>query len=157
MTAKTWGLAALAIVGLAVLLPCLPVQADHWQGHEQWERKLWDTYTPGPTPSILSPGAGKSRHKGDVRVRGHTRKGTSVRPHMRSAPDGDKGNNFSTRGNVNPYTGKPGYRSDDEHGPNGRLGAPVLHDCYCGEDDSCVWIKVARWGVPPYCGEDDDC
>ena len=51
-----------AIVGLAVL-PCLPVQADHWQGHEQWERKLWGTYTPGPTPSILSPGAGAAKHK----------------------------------------------------------------------------------------------
>lgn len=51
-----------AIVGLSVL-PCLPAQADHWQGHEQWERALWGTYTPGPTPSILSPHAGKPRYQ----------------------------------------------------------------------------------------------
>ena len=49
-----------AIAGLSVL-PYLAAQADHWQGHEQWERKLWGTYTPGPTPSILSPDEGKPR------------------------------------------------------------------------------------------------
>jgi hypothetical protein len=41
----------------------------------------------------------------DVSVRGYTRKdGTYVRPHHRSAPDGNFSNNWSTRGNVNPYT-----------------------------------------------------
>lgn len=28
--------------------------------------------------------------------------------HMRSAPDGNPYNNYSTRGNMNPYTGQPG-------------------------------------------------
>jgi hypothetical protein len=51
-----------AIAGLSVL-PCLAAQADHWQGHEQWQRKLWGTYTPGPTPSILSPDEGKPRDR----------------------------------------------------------------------------------------------
>jgi hypothetical protein len=51
---------------------------------------------------------------GDTRVQGYTRKdGTYVQPHMRSAPDGDRSNNLSTQGNVNPYTGKPGTRSPD--------------------------------------------
>lgn len=46
---------------------------------------------------------------GSVSVRGYTRaNGTYVAPHYRSAPDGVFGNNWSTLGNVNPYTGKPG-------------------------------------------------
>jgi hypothetical protein len=46
-----------------------------------------------------------------VRVDGYYRKdGTYVQPHYRSNPDGNPYNNWSTRGNVNPYTGQPGYR-----------------------------------------------
>jgi hypothetical protein len=42
-------------------------------------------------------------------VRGYTRRdGTYVQPHYRSAPDGNVYNNWSTRGNVNPYTGQAG-------------------------------------------------
>lgn len=44
-----------------------------------------------------------------VNVRGYTRRdGTYVAPHHRSAPDGRFSNNWSTSGNVNPYTGKVG-------------------------------------------------
>lgn len=47
----------------------------------------------------------------DVSVRGYTRKdGTYVQPHHRSNPDGNPRNNWSTQGNVNPYTGKEGTR-----------------------------------------------
>ena len=47
-----------------------------------------------------------------VRVRGYTRKdGTYVAPHYRSAPDGNFRNNWSTSGNVNPYTGRVGTRT----------------------------------------------
>jgi hypothetical protein len=46
-----------------------------------------------------------------VRVRGYFRKnGTYVQPHYRSMPDGNFYNNWSTFGNINPYTGKPGTR-----------------------------------------------
>jgi len=42
-------------------------------------------------------------------VDGYTRKdGTYVAPHYRSAPDGNPYNNYSTRGNTNPYTGEQG-------------------------------------------------
>lgn len=45
----------------------------------------------------------------DVDVKGYYRKdGTYVAPHRRSAPNGTKLDNWSTRGNVNPYTGKVG-------------------------------------------------
>ncbi len=44
-------------------------------------------------------------------VRGYTkRSGRYVMPHRRSRPDGRKFNNWSTRGNINPYTGKKGYK-----------------------------------------------
>ena len=46
-----------------------------------------------------------------VHVRGYYRKdGTYVQPHYRSRPDGNFDNNWSTKGNVNPYTGKEGTR-----------------------------------------------
>lgn len=42
-----------------------------------------------------------------VRVRGYFRKdGTYVRPHYRTAPDGNPYNNYSFPGNCNPNTGK---------------------------------------------------
>lgn len=48
----------------------------------------------------------------DTYVNGYYRKnGTYVQPHYRSAPDGDVSNNWSTRGNVNPYTGQMGTRN----------------------------------------------
>jgi hypothetical protein len=48
---------------------------------------------------------------GSVSVRGYTTKsGTYVAPHQRTSPDSTKSNNWSTRGNVNPYTGKEGTK-----------------------------------------------
>lgn len=44
-------------------------------------------------------------------VDGYFRKdGTYVPPHFRSTPDGSRGNNWSSQGNTNPYTGERGYR-----------------------------------------------
>ena len=42
----------------------------------------------------------------DVYVRGYTRSdGTYVAPHYRSSPNATRNDNWTTRGNVNPYTG----------------------------------------------------
>jgi len=47
-----------------------------------------------------------------VRVKGYYRKdGTYVQPHYRSNPDGNVYNNWSTKGNINPYTGKEGTKN----------------------------------------------
>lgn len=44
-----------------------------------------------------------------VRVRGHFRKdGTYVAPHYRSSPNSSRSDNYSARGNYNPYTGRRG-------------------------------------------------
>lgn len=40
--------------------------------------------------------------------------GTYVQPHVRTTPDHTKINNYTTQGNTNPYTGKPGTVSYDE-------------------------------------------
>jgi hypothetical protein len=45
----------------------------------------------------------------DVHVRGYYRSnGTYVQPHYRSSPNSTALDNFSTKGNINPYTGKEG-------------------------------------------------
>jgi hypothetical protein len=46
---------------------------------------------------------------GDVYVQGYTRSdGTYVAPYHRTSPDSSLFNNYSTQGNVNPYTGQMG-------------------------------------------------
>jgi len=53
----------------------------------------------------------------DVHVRGYYRSsGTYVQPHYRSNPDGNFYNNWSTRPNVNPYTGVTGTRQTPSYG-----------------------------------------
>jgi hypothetical protein len=49
---------------------------------------------------------------GDVYVNGYFKSnGTYVQPYYRTAPDSNPYNNFSTKGNVNPYTGEAGTRN----------------------------------------------
>jgi len=49
---------------------------------------------------------------GIVHVRPHIRRdGTYVPAHVRSSPDRNALNNWSTIGNVNPFTGKPGRKN----------------------------------------------
>lgn len=48
----------------------------------------------------------------DTYVRGHYRNnGTRVEGHYRSDRNDSVADNWSTRGNINPHTGKPGYRN----------------------------------------------
>lgn len=45
------------------------------------------------------------------RVDGYVKQdGTYVAPHFRSAPDNSRSNNWTSQGNVNPYTGQTGTR-----------------------------------------------
>jgi hypothetical protein len=58
--------------------------------------------------------AKSSSSSGTVHVQGYTRKdGTYVAPYERSAPNSTKSDNWSTKGNVNPYSGKEGTKSPD--------------------------------------------
>ena len=57
---------------------------------------------------------------GSVHVQGHIRKdGTYVQPHYRSAPDSSFYNNWSTKGNFNPYTGESGTQLNPPLGSTG--------------------------------------
>jgi hypothetical protein len=50
----------------------------------------------------------------DVSVHGYYRKdGTYVQPHHRSNPNSTTRDNWSTKGNVNPYTGEEGTHEPD--------------------------------------------
>lgn len=50
----------------------------------------------------------------DVRVNGYDRQdGTHVNSYMRTAPDSTRDNNYSTKGNTNPYTGQAGTKAPD--------------------------------------------
>ncbi len=56
--------------------------------------------------SITGAYAGSS-----VRVKTYKKKdGTVVQSHRKTSPDKSKRDNFSTKGNINPYTGKEGTK-----------------------------------------------
>jgi uncharacterized protein (DUF2147 family) len=56
-------------------------------------------------------------------VNGYMRQnGTQVQPYWRSDRDGDASNNWSTRGNVNPYTGATGTHSQQPNSLSGSCG-----------------------------------
>lgn len=57
--------------------------------------------------------AGDVYHKGYV-----TKSGTYVAPHYQTAPDSSKYNNYSTQGNVNPYTGQAGRVNPEPSTPS---------------------------------------
>lgn len=60
-------------------------------------------------PKVPSPGTGVSSQT--TLVKGHTTKsGTYVAPHTRTKADDTPRNNYSTKGNTNPHTGKKGTR-----------------------------------------------
>lgn len=69
----------------------------------------------------------------DQFVNGYMRRdGTYVQPHMRSSPDSTPLNNWSTQGNVNPYTGAVGTRSPYNSGsgygsPSPSFGSPTYN------------------------------
>lgn len=57
----------------------------------------------------------------DRYVNGYTRRdGTYVQGHYRSDANSTYNDNYSTRGNYNPYTGEPGYHRRDEDAPGNR-------------------------------------
>lgn len=58
---------------------------------------------------VASATAASAQYQAPVRVQGHTtRNGTYVQPHMRTAPNETRTDNWSSRPNVNPYNGKAG-------------------------------------------------
>ena len=76
-----------------------------------------------PITSTFAKGGGKG---GPVSVNGYFRSnGTYVAPHMRSAPDGNFSNNWSTVGNANPYTGEEGKKAFPTNMGSSAIGVPI--------------------------------
>ena len=89
----------------------------------------------------------------DQYVHGYTRSnGTYVRPYYRSSPNGTVRDNFSYRGNINPYTGavgrnryihdrtSPYYQGPDRYGRVGHSGAAFQPQGY-GASNSVISIQ----------------
>lgn len=66
-------------------------------------------------PVMARGGSGSSHSSGSSHyVAPHvTKNGTYVEGHMQTNPNGTKLDNWSTKGNVNPYTGQPGTKNPD--------------------------------------------
>jgi hypothetical protein len=61
--------------------------------------------------AVAMPALAQSDHY----VSGYTRaNGTYVAPHEQTNPNNTRDDNYSTRGNVNPYTGQAGTKPRDE-------------------------------------------
>lgn len=59
------------------------------------------------------------RSTGEHHVNGYFRRnGTYVSPHYQTNPNGTRDDNYSTRGNINPHTGKPGTKPRDGDTPH---------------------------------------
>lgn len=65
-------------------------------------------------------------------VKGYFKKdGTYVQPHYRSKADGNPYNNYSTKGNYNPYTGAKGTKDPYSSGSYGSSSSnPYSTPCY---------------------------
>jgi len=73
----------------------------------------------------------------DVSVKGYYKKdGTYVRPHMRSDPDGIFDNNWSTKGNINPYTGEEGTKTSPSDSESYDSSYDSSEDSYNDSEDS---------------------
>jgi opacity protein-like surface antigen len=67
-----------------------------------------------------------SAEAADHYVRGYYRSnGTYVAPHYQTNPNGTTSDNYSTRGNYNPYTGAPGTKPDTRPAFGSTYGAPT--------------------------------
>jgi hypothetical protein len=86
--------------------------------------------------------------QGRVRVRGYYRSdGTYVRPHYRSAPNHTRADNWSTRGNYNPYTGRAGTQPVYE--TNRPAARERNADYYAGLVRSHRTATAGRRSAPP--------
>jgi hypothetical protein len=88
----------LRMLTLLFLLTTLPVLAQSSHSHSS------KTYKASTTTCC-------SKSASDVHVHGYTKKdGTYVQPYTRTHENSTQRDNFSTKGNVNPYTGKVGTK-----------------------------------------------
>lgn len=85
------------LVTLLFLLTALPMLGERHSSHSSHYKTRSTTCC--------------SRKSSDVHVHSYTKKnGTVVKPYTRTHENSTQRDNFSTKGNVNPYTGKVGTK-----------------------------------------------
>jgi hypothetical protein len=115
-------------VALFIVMISMPLYArgGHGGGHGGGHRGgggHHTTHAPTPraapkhaSPRVSHPRATHPRSHGtsngmNTRVRGYVkRSGVVVQPHIRSSKDMSRFNNYTTKGNINPFTGKFGTK-----------------------------------------------
>lgn len=74
-------------------------------------------YSTPSMPRSPMPSYGTGSNWNSNSVGGYTKRdGTYVAPHRRSNPDSSLNNNWSTKGNSNPYTGATGTKRGNPYG-----------------------------------------
>jgi len=101
----------LRIVLAVVAIPFAgAVSAQYYGGNSYGSgQQRGSGYSTPSVPRTPMPSYGTGSNWNSTSVEGYTRRdGSYVAPHQRSMPDGSANNNWSTKGNLNPYTGKAG-------------------------------------------------
>lgn len=92
------------LVGILLLGVGAPAHAGRGGGHSSGSHHSSRSSSKAPTGT----GASTQSHS----VSGYTTKrGTYVAPHRQTDPDHTQRNNYSTKGNSNPWTGKAGTKT----------------------------------------------
>ncbi len=111
-------------------------RTDRYGGHNDRKNGGYHYHNSGTVrrQSVTRTNTTNKAIAGRVKVRGYYRKdGTYVRPHYRTAPDGNPRNNYSFPGNYNPNTGKitpgdPQKYLDRYYNKSGNSSSPVNVD-----------------------------
>ncbi|WP_396138634.1 hypothetical protein [Flavobacterium sp.] len=97
--------------------------------------------------------AANSFAQSTVYVQGYTRSnGTYVQGHYRTAPDATITNNWSTVGNVNPYTGKPGTVSYSSSTSSYSTYSSPSYSTYSSPSYSTSTYSSPSYSTPVYTG-----
>jgi hypothetical protein len=97
--------------------------------------------------------AANSFAQSSVYVQGYTRSnGTYVQGHYRTAPDATITNNWSTVGNVNPYTGKPGTVSYSSSTSSYSTYSSPSYSTYSSPSYSTSTYSAPSYSTPVYTG-----
>ncbi|WP_232786540.1 hypothetical protein [Achromobacter sp. DH1f] len=102
-------LCAGALLGLT-LISVPQTSAARGSGYSSSHGSSQSYHAPS-APRSTMPSYGTGSKSSSTGVHGYTNNnGTYVAPHQRSTPDSSLNNNWSTKGNTNPYTGQPGTK-----------------------------------------------
>jgi hypothetical protein len=91
----------------------------------------------------------QSKSSSDVYVKSYTRSnGTVVKGYYRTAPNSTNRDNFSTRGNVNPYTGQAGYVKPDNKANTSTYSYSSSSNSSQINNSKTAIFKNGKWIIP---------